>query len=226
MPSSTRAAATSSWVDSGLEAHSVTSAPPARRARIRFAVSAVTCRQAAIRSPAKGFSFANRSRIDASTGMCRSAQAMRRIPWAARDRSATSCNGKLIESSGVAPLSAARIVPRVAGPRHSRTMRRCTSSTPTNATPTFASWRPQRCAAARTATAPGPCLPTPSASPRAAGSRAISDGSATSPSSTCSGWKAKSATSSPRRSPRARWRSGSTGSGASTTCSSTRASTC
>src|ERR1700760_3840405 len=48
-----RAAATSSWVDSGLEAASDTVAPPARRARTRIAVSAVTFRQAATDSPAK-----------------------------------------------------------------------------------------------------------------------------------------------------------------------------
>ena len=39
----TSAAATSSWVDSGFEAHRTTSAPPAFSVRIRFAVSLVTC---------------------------------------------------------------------------------------------------------------------------------------------------------------------------------------
>ena len=47
--SSTSAAATSSCVDSGLEAQMTTSAPPACSVRIRFAVSVVTCRQAETR---------------------------------------------------------------------------------------------------------------------------------------------------------------------------------
>ena len=42
----------SSWVDSGLEAHSVTFAPEAESARMRFAVSVVTCMQAPMRTPA------------------------------------------------------------------------------------------------------------------------------------------------------------------------------
>ncbi len=46
---STSAAATSSWVESGFDAHSTTSAPPAFRVRMRFAVSVVTCRHAEIR---------------------------------------------------------------------------------------------------------------------------------------------------------------------------------
>ena len=41
------AAATSSWVDSGFDAQSATSAPPAASVSIRFAVSVVTCRHAA-----------------------------------------------------------------------------------------------------------------------------------------------------------------------------------
>ena len=70
MPKSlTRLAATSSWVESGLEAISMTSAPPACKVRTRLAVSAVTCRQADIRNPLSGFSLANRSRMRASTGI-------------------------------------------------------------------------------------------------------------------------------------------------------------
>ena len=46
-----QAAATSSWVESGLEAQSAGSAPPALSVRARLAVSAVTCRQAARRTP-------------------------------------------------------------------------------------------------------------------------------------------------------------------------------
>ena len=47
--SSTSAAATSSCVESGFDAHSTTSAPPAFSVRMRFAVSVVTCRHAAMR---------------------------------------------------------------------------------------------------------------------------------------------------------------------------------
>ena len=41
----------SSCVESGLEAHSATSAPPSRSVIIRLAVSLVTCRQAEMRMP-------------------------------------------------------------------------------------------------------------------------------------------------------------------------------
>ena len=79
----TSAAAVSSWVDNGFDAQSAISAPPALSAIIKFAVSVVTCMQAAIRVPANGFSFAKRSRICASTGMLRPAHSMRFFPSAA-----------------------------------------------------------------------------------------------------------------------------------------------
>jgi len=63
----------SSWVDSGLDAASETAAPPARSNRTSIAVSAVTCRQAAMLSPSKGRSLANRSCRAASRGMARPA---------------------------------------------------------------------------------------------------------------------------------------------------------
>ena len=56
-------------VDSGFAEQSATTAPPAFSARTRFAVSAVTCRQAAIRIPSSGRSAAKRSPILASTGI-------------------------------------------------------------------------------------------------------------------------------------------------------------
>ena len=99
--SATRPAATSSCVESGLEAHSTTSAPPALSVRIRLAVSLVTCRQAAMRMPSSGRSAANRSRISASTGICRSAHSIRRTPSGASARSRTSL--------GVVALMAARL---------------------------------------------------------------------------------------------------------------------
>ena len=86
----TRLAATSSCVDSGLEAHSNRSAPPAFKVLARLAVSAVTCRQADIRMPASGFSFSKRSRIALKTGMSRSAHSIRFRPSSANDRSLTS----------------------------------------------------------------------------------------------------------------------------------------
>src|SRR6202521_4808807 len=83
-------AATSSWVDSGLLAQTVTSAPPACSVRIRLAVSLVTCRQAAIRSPVSGFSSLKRLRIIARTGISWSAHSMRSLPAPARRGLATS----------------------------------------------------------------------------------------------------------------------------------------
>jgi hypothetical protein len=65
-------------------------APPACSVRIRFAVSVVTWRQAEMRWPASGCSRSNRSRIAASTGICRSAHSIRRLPSSARARSFTS----------------------------------------------------------------------------------------------------------------------------------------
>ena len=60
-----QAAATSSCVESGLDAHKVTSAPPATSVSMRFAVSEVTCMHAPMRYPASGFvlleSFPDRS---------------------------------------------------------------------------------------------------------------------------------------------------------------------
>ena len=81
-----------SW-KAAVDAHSATDAPPAFRVRARFAVSVVTCRHAARRSPASGFSRSNRSRISRRTGISRSAHSMRRLPSAARLRSTTSCPG-------------------------------------------------------------------------------------------------------------------------------------
>jgi hypothetical protein len=60
---STRAAATSSFVDSGFEAHRPTSAPPAASVRARLAVSVVTCRHAESVRPSSGRSLSKRSRI-------------------------------------------------------------------------------------------------------------------------------------------------------------------
>src|SRR3954465_6981246 len=88
--SSTSAAATSSCVESGFEAQSTTSAPPSLSVRIRFAVSLVTWRQAETRYPTSGCSAAKRSRIAASTGICRSAHSMRLTPSGASARSLTS----------------------------------------------------------------------------------------------------------------------------------------
>src|SRR3954462_977721 len=49
-------------------------------ARTRVAVSAVTCRQAATRTPSSGRSAANRSRIERRTGICPSAHSIRAAP--------------------------------------------------------------------------------------------------------------------------------------------------
>src|SRR5437773_8189061 len=83
-------AATSSCVDSGLEAHSTASAPPSRSAIIKFAVSLVTCRQAETRKPLSGCSFTKRLRIDSSTGICWPAHSILRLPASASPMSFTS----------------------------------------------------------------------------------------------------------------------------------------
>src|SRR6266542_183049 len=91
MPSSaTSEAATSSCVESGLDAQRTRSAPPAASVRARLAVSLVTCRQADSLIPARGFSFAKRSRIWRRTGMLFSAHSIRSRPRPASEGSLTS----------------------------------------------------------------------------------------------------------------------------------------
>src|SRR5690349_17281655 len=91
MPQSeTSDAATSSCVESGLEAMSTASAPPACSARARLAVSVVMWAQATSLTPLSGFSSAKRSRIKRSTGISRSAHSMRCLPWPAKPISFTS----------------------------------------------------------------------------------------------------------------------------------------
>src|ERR1700682_6373523 len=98
------AAATASLVERGLEPHKATSAPPALRVSIRFAVSLVTCRQAATLSPLSGSCFSKRARIRVRTGISRAAQSMRSCPWGARLRSFTSLPLVLTFKSGVLSL--------------------------------------------------------------------------------------------------------------------------
>src|SRR5215211_3506795 len=88
--SSWMAAATSSLVESALEAHRASSAPPTTRARQRLAVSVVTCRQAAIRCPARGRVRASSSVTAASTGMRLAAKSILRRPSGARAGSLSS----------------------------------------------------------------------------------------------------------------------------------------
>src|SRR5579859_3354571 len=85
-----REAATSSCVESGLEAHSTTSAPPSRRAIIKLAVSLVTCRQAEARKPFRGCSFTKRLRMISRTGICCAAHSILRLPASAKEMSFTS----------------------------------------------------------------------------------------------------------------------------------------
>src|SRR5919108_2897201 len=84
------AAATASLVESGFDAHSAMSAPPAFSVSIRLAVSLVTWRHAATRRSLSGCSLANRSRMRLSTGISRAAQSTRSWPCVARFRSFTS----------------------------------------------------------------------------------------------------------------------------------------
>ena len=170
--SPTSAAATSSWVESGLDATSTTSAPPAWRVRTRLAVSAVTCRLAETRSPASGRSRAKRARIAASTGISRSAQSIRWRPSGASPRSATSWpgtasgpraldrearrGGRLAEAPVVAVEGVttrtgderAREVDRVERPEAGRVELRAAVGAPrrcsgTTARPATTSWRPR-----------------------------------------------------------------------------------
>src|SRR3954447_20328576 len=90
MASPVSAAATSSCVESGFDAHRATRAPPAVNARTRFAVSAVTCSDAAMRTPSSGRSRSNRARTPASTGIWVAAQAIRPSPADAREGSLIS----------------------------------------------------------------------------------------------------------------------------------------
>src|SRR5688500_12960374 len=101
---STRDAATSSWVDSGFEAQSATSAPPAASVSIRFAVSVVTCRQAATRTPCNGFSLSKRSLIWAITGISPAAQSILPRPDSESPLSLMSCPIGSSPSEGVGEL--------------------------------------------------------------------------------------------------------------------------
>src|SRR5207248_1970004 len=103
MPSSISAAATSSWVESGFEAQSVMSAPPACSVVIRKAVSLVTCRQAETRIPLSGFCLRNLSAMLARTGIDRAAHSMRPWPFWASFMSFTSC-GRFILATAIAEL--------------------------------------------------------------------------------------------------------------------------
>src|SRR5215510_3248156 len=91
MPNSfTRAAAVSSCVDNGFEAHSATWAPPALRVIMSTAVSVVTCRHAPRRIPLSGCSLLKRSRTCRSTGIDCSAHSILSFPASASERSLTS----------------------------------------------------------------------------------------------------------------------------------------
>src|SRR4029077_8528483 len=88
--SATSAAAAASAVERGFEAQSTRSAPPALRVMARFAVSVVTCRQAARRWPLSGCSRLKRSRICWRTGISCAAHSIIRRPSSASFRSLTS----------------------------------------------------------------------------------------------------------------------------------------
>src|SRR5438445_6327565 len=76
-------AATSSCVESGFDAHRTTSAPPSRRQMARFAVSAVTCRQAEMRMPCSGWFLMNSLRMICRTFMDWLAHSIRFLPSSA-----------------------------------------------------------------------------------------------------------------------------------------------
>src|SRR3954454_8903004 len=114
-PRSTSAAATSSCVVSGLAEHSAASAPPAISACIRFAVSAVTCRHAAIFTPSSGCSSLKRSRMERRTGMWPCAHSIRASPAWARAGSAMSCLGRPGIAAGPGGREPPGLIPIVLG---------------------------------------------------------------------------------------------------------------
>src|SRR6185437_1671790 len=86
LKSRTSEAATSSCVESGLEAQRTTSAPPSRSVMARLAVSVVTCRHAETRMPFNGWFLINSLRILWSNGIDWFAHSMRRLPRSANAR--------------------------------------------------------------------------------------------------------------------------------------------
>ena len=89
MPSSAKAAATSSCVESGLDPQRATFAPPATNVSTNTAVSLVTWRQAPKVKPLNGFSLANLVLIWHKTGMCAAAHSIFSLPCGANDLSLT-----------------------------------------------------------------------------------------------------------------------------------------
>jgi hypothetical protein len=87
----TSAAATSSWVLSGLLAQSAKLAPPADSTRAKLAVSAVICKHPPMRAPSMDFASPKRCIRPRSKGISANAQSIRRAPDSAKARSATSC---------------------------------------------------------------------------------------------------------------------------------------
>src|SRR5215469_10278242 len=83
LKSRTSEAAMSSCVESGFEAQRTTSAPPSRRQIARFAVSAVTCRQAEMRTPFRGWFLMNSLRMICRTFIDWLAHSMRFLPRSA-----------------------------------------------------------------------------------------------------------------------------------------------
>ncbi len=84
-----RAAATSSWVDRGLQPLHEISAPAAMRVSMSTAVSLVTCRQPVMRVPLRLWAAACSLRSAIITGMRLSAQSIFMRPCSASAMSAT-----------------------------------------------------------------------------------------------------------------------------------------
>ena len=80
-------AATSSWVERGLQPVRYTSAPPFFSTRARFAVLASRWTETATRFPAKGFSRWNRASMPERAGMKSRTQLIFSLPASARDGS-------------------------------------------------------------------------------------------------------------------------------------------
>ena len=86
-PISATAAATSSWVESGLQPVRYTSAPPLARTRPKLAVFASRWTETAIRMPLKGCSFSNLFSISVRAGMKDLTHSIFFLPDGAREAS-------------------------------------------------------------------------------------------------------------------------------------------
>src|SRR4051812_6336194 len=76
----------------------------------RFAVSVVTCKQAAMRMPFSGWFLMKSLRIDCSTGMDWFAHSMRFLPWSASSRFLTSPRSSVVLAVAIDSFLVVRVL--------------------------------------------------------------------------------------------------------------------